>query len=481
LYSGDFGNPAWRVILFEVATGNAVAFIDHTYPGLPASTLVAPAVQYIDGTSVHFQLIRMATERSMIYPAFAWRVFGFDAAAPLLAESSYTAADLQILPLTGIVVLPYKNPDYPAALLEGPGPDANAIGVGLLSDGAPLIAKHIDSTRYHTATRWAKAGEWILFLSSDIDGNRYWSTILGTGTPGNNSQIPFDPQYIDAYGTSDGYLLTKANGELVYSNGFNPTTAPTIATFDASASVIYVTPIGIPFMLNQLPGGQTLVVTPPPVIVTPVPPVIVTPVPPAACASAPAARVTVGGMARVALHTNLNVRGQPAGSIVATFTPGTTFYIVAGAVCADDLYWWQIERNGTFGWVAEALPGEYLIEPYAGPMSPDPVEPPVVEVPPDAPPTGCENTLPPRLTIGTSAMVLADSLRPHNGPGGEIIPQRWYLSGTGVMVTAGPECTGGQYWWLVTGDVKIGRIGNRTESVQGWVVEGGNGAYNIAP
>jgi hypothetical protein len=195
-------------------------------------------------------------------------------------------------------------------------------------------------------------------------------------------------------------------------------------------------------------------------------------------------------MARVVMTTPLNVRQQPNGAKIATYEPGTTFNIIAGFACVDDLYWWQIERNGTVGWVAEALPGEYLIEPYAGPMTPDEAEPPVAPPAPELPeanplppaaPAGCENALPPRLAIGTSAIVVADSIRPHNGPAGEIYAQRFYLAGTGLMVNAGPECSGGQYWWLVTGTVKIGRIGNRTESVQGWISEGNDGAYFVAP
>mgnify|MGYP005824664079 CR=1 FL=1 len=119
-------------------------------------------------------------------------------------------------------------------------------------------------------------------------------------------------------------------------------------------------------------------------------------------------------------------------------------------------------------------------------MSLDPSPTPVIVVspPPAEPPPPlqlvCGQALPPRLTIGGSATILSTS-RPHNGPGGSSMPLRFYQEGTQVTVNAGPECVDGQFWWLINGQARIGRIGRNFEQVQAWVPESSNTAYFLSP
>lgn len=128
LFSGDFANPAWRVILLETQTGNAMAFIDHSHPDAPDVQLSAPAIQYLDGEFVHFQLIPQSVGGWHTWPAYAWRAFGFDPATPAISESPYSRVGVQVLPLTGQALMSFTDENYAVAPQDGQGSNFNAIG-----------------------------------------------------------------------------------------------------------------------------------------------------------------------------------------------------------------------------------------------------------------------------------------------------------------------------------------------------------------
>ena len=469
--SGDFASPAWRVILFETQTGSATAFIDHTHPNAPQVQLSAPAVQYLDATAVHFQLIPQSVGGALNWPAYAWQVFGFDPAQPAISPSPYTYANTQVNLLTGEVVASYTDAAFPAAQQNGPLPNQNAIGKGQIGNGSALATIHADGTRSHLAARWAKGSEWVLFLSDDSQSNRHWNIALANGTPGNNSYMPFDPQFIQTYGTGDGYLLVNNTYNLFYTNGFMPNTALNIAQLTPASQIVYVTPAGANFMLDQLPdsGGPVVGITPTnaAVIVTSPPPVA------ADCSQAPAQRVGVGGQARVVLSMNLlNVRQSPNGAILTTFNGGDSFSITNGPACADGLYWWQVNRFGTTGWVAEGTASGYFIEPFDG-AAPPPPPPPAVDtatdtpVPPPPPPPagpqeesggnaddsasepGCGRARANILAVGMTAR-LGNDYNPRSGPNGSVLPYV-LAQGTNVNIVAGPVCADGLRWWTVVG------------------------------
>ncbi len=477
LWSGDFSNPSWRVILFDSASGSAAAFIDNTHPEAPQVPLSAPVVQVLDNAYVHFQLIPQSVIGGDSFPAFAWRVVGFDPAVPTLTESPYTNVQMQMLPLTGRAAMPTHDASFPTASSNG----MNAIAVTAANVADPsmvsVVTIYADAARSHSAVRWALGGDAVLFVSNDGQGDRHWGIVSADGTPNTNPPLSFHADFIDAYGTADGYLLLTADHMLYYSNSFGAESLINIVQLSANSRIVYVTPIGVPFSLASIPNDNAAV-SPPVVVVPPIlPPQQVTPT---ACATALAPRVFVGGMGRVMMSTpTLNFRDQAGGAIVTTFSAGTTFFVTGGSACVQDLIWWQIERFGTVGWVAESLNGNYLIESYNGPMSADPTPTPLPEAQPPAAPV-CGNALPPRLVVGSGAVML-DTVNAFNGPGGSQIALRWYESGTPVTVNAGPECVGGEWWWLITGSAKVGRIGQNYENLQAWVQETEPGAYNLSP
>ncbi|MFN8529809.1 MAG: hypothetical protein U0670_14485 [Anaerolineae bacterium] len=332
----------------------------------------------------------------------------------------------------------------------------------------------------HEEARWAHGGDWLLFVSQDGLGSRTWNIARSNGTPA-GEVIALNPNFVRAYGTPDGYLLITNTDGLFFSSNFAPEMMVSLAQLTPNSRIAYLTPSGAAGGIAPLPNTSGSIIDTTPSNMPPVTPATNTPsVVVASCTAALSPRVFVGGMGRVTLDTpTLNVRQQPGGAIVTTFGAGTTFYVTSGFQCVQDLMWWQIERFGIVGWVAESLNGLYLIEPYAGPMSTDPTDTPVPPAPPVVP--VCGSALPSRLSVGSSATVVQDNLRPYNGPGGEALAQRFFQSGTVVAVNAGPECTGGEWWWLVTGSARVGRIGQNYVEVQGWVAETVSGAYNLSP
>ena len=87
------------------------------------------------------------------------------------------------------------------------------------------------------------------------------------------------------------------------------------------------------------------------------------------CGAAPAPRLTVGGSAYVAFTDGLpiNLRDQPtrSGALIAQLPEGSTFEVLEGPVCADEIHWWRVQAADTAGWVAEGLEGEYFVAPGA--------------------------------------------------------------------------------------------------------------------
>jgi hypothetical protein len=480
-YSGDFSNPAWRLILFDSATGNAQAFIDNTHPDAPEASLSAPFVKYIGGIYVHFQLIPQAVGAASVWPAFAWQALGYDAANPIISQSPYEQANADILPLTGEITNSYFDALYPAAPQNGPVPNFNAIGRGIPSIGGALTVVHVDSGRYHLQSLWAKAGEWILFYSTDQLNNAYWSIILANAAPGANSLLPIDADFEKAYGTSDGYILVNSNNAIFFSNGFSANTAQNIYNASPKSKIVYLTPIGISPTLSQIGNAANTVQTP---IVSQTPNPVVT-----NCSLAPESRVAVGIQARVTLTMGgLNLRQSPGGTIIRTLNPGATFNIIGGPVCFSDLNWWQVQRDAEIGYVAEGDNSNYYIEAYNGPWSDGLVEvtpsptPNIGNPPLDVSPTptpfnevvapvepenDCNLAPEQRLSVGGTATATLDvNLR--SAPNGDVLPYTIY-AGMTVTVIGGPECAGGFRWWLVSATVAFN---GQPTVVQGWVSEG---------
>lgn len=474
LISGDFANPAWRVVLFETETGDSLAYIDQTHPNAPESQLAAPVVQYVDAMFVHFQMIPQGVGGWHTWPAYRWLISGVDPVIPPISDSPYTrtadGTDLNLL--TGAMAMTYLDENYGVAPQDGQTPQFNAVGSMIVTQGTPPTTIHVDASRYLLQAKWANGGQWLLFWSTDAQQNRYWSIVLADGTPGDNSMLPLPAQIKQVYGTSDGYLLLDETNALSYTNGFSPTTAISLAQLNAGDEIVYVTPIGMSFSLEGFLNGTVVSATPdnPVQIVTatPEPVVVVTDPPPTDCSAAPAPRLSIGGHARVLPSTGtLRIRQQPNGTILTTISSNTVVSVIGGSICDAGNYWWQIDTGtGTVGWIMEGVPGDYYVEPFEGVVQPLPpagggdVTTEVTPIPPQPEEplneesagggeVGCERAPSINLSVGGTATA-AMALNPRNSAGGETLP---YVvpQGTVVTIIGGPTCANSQRWWLVQG------------------------------
>lgn len=80
-------------------------------------------------------------------------------------------------------------------------------------------------------------------------------------------------------------------------------------------------------------------------------------------------RLTTEMQAQVATGTQPgNLRDQPGvdAASLAQIPPNAVFRIDVGPQCADGLLWWQVNYDGTIGWVAEGEADTYWIEPVPG-------------------------------------------------------------------------------------------------------------------
>lgn len=136
---------------------------------------------------------------------------------------------------------------------------------------------------------------------------------------------------------------------------------------------------------STTPLAATLTETPPPVIPTSVPSITPvaeemddpslgaspSPTSPSAetCSGAPTARLSIGLTGRVTITNGLPVNVRESAGIdmaqIGAMPEGTEFAVVNGPVCADSMWWWNIDAaTGLGGWAAEGDSTGYFLEPY---------------------------------------------------------------------------------------------------------------------
>jgi len=176
------------------------------------------------------------------------------------------------------------------------------------------------------------------------------------------------------------------------------------------------------------------------------------------CYGSAPTRLQVGAQGRVTPGLPNIFRSQPYrgyDSIVLGQIPaGSTFSIIGGPSCFDNMLWWQINWNGQIGWTPEASNyGDYWIEPIS--INND-----------------CMSVAS-RLTSGNYARVLPglpNVLRsqPNRRAGSMILAN---LPGGGVFSVVGsPTCAEGMIWWQVN-----------MYGQSGWTPEGQYSTYWLEP
>ncbi len=502
----DPANPAWRILVLDLASGSVVAQLtnaDLNLYGLAAFRM--PVVVYYDLDEafgqevVHFQLLPINAGGSPTYDSYAWNT-----ATGTIAASPYNHSDLDVQYLSGEMALAVNDPAY--AALEAPpmlGISYNALARGFDPNGMTTI--WVDGTRHNYRPLWAAGGQWLLYWSEGEPFAPNWNVVLANSLPASNQRMPLGPNIQNVWGAPDGYLALTDEGALLFMNQFEVEAfaadfgVPVFQIPDQqNASVVYVSDTGA-FALPVLgePGG----------VVVAVPDNVVAPV--TGCDGAPNLRLGVGMMGRVAFTNGqpLRVRTAPGGDVVTQIAEGTVFNVLGGPECQGGYAWWQIRmESGVEGWSAEGDGNGYFVEPYmpgaaVGNLAalPSPTPPPVIVVLPTATPT-------PQLQIAalptatpTQGLIIAapadicnlapaTRLAPQmqartNTPGGTLalrfsptdeVPSHQVPHNVVVSILGEARCREGYRIWPVA-------VTLNGQVVTGWVSEGTQQSYFLDP
>ena len=347
LASTDFTNPTWRIVVFDVATGDPLYQLEQNSPQIVAlgdsyaglDGIYFPRILYFDMDAVHVQLIRFASGGAESYPAFTWHPNG-----NFVEVSPFNLDDIDILSTDETPVFTYLDNSAAALPANGPFVSHNAIGIGLPVDSTQRI--YLDGNFYLSLPRWAGSGDTVLFNSADQNNRQQWNGVsVNTGVP-----FTLDASVQAVYGTVNGFLARSTDGAVTFTNSTTIDSPTPIWQAPAGAQILF---------LWSNPAGSTFIPTSVAV------PLSVTGV--VNCPGTPVSNVAVGSLAQVVdeeSSSTLRLRATAGGELLFSMQPGTEFVVVGGPQCQGDYTWWQLQLDdGTLGWAAEAASGLYLIEP----------------------------------------------------------------------------------------------------------------------
>ncbi|MBZ0304324.1 MAG: SH3 domain-containing protein [Anaerolineae bacterium] len=502
----DPATPSWRVLVFDLPTGNAIQQI--TSAELNLSGLAAyrmPVVAYYDVDEglgqeiVHFQLLPINAGLGPTVDTYAWNI---DNGTVTLSPYDHVDADIQYL--SGEMALADNDPSYDA--LQPPPPmlgiTYNAIGRGYGADN--LTTVWADPTRYLFSPHWAAGGQWLLYFAQGEPYADNWNVVQANSNPAQNQMMPLGPNVKSVWGTPDGYLALTDAGSLLFMNQFEVEAFAAnfgVSVFENPSAqdvrVVYVSDSGAFALTNLVEPGTVIVQGPGDVAAPQV----------TSCPGAPKPRLEIGRSARVAFTSGqpLRVRSAPGGNVVTQIPEGTVFAVLAGPECQGGYAWWQIRlESGVEGWSAEGSGNGYFVEPFtsvtgvgglAVPISPTP--PQLIAAPPTA--TSTPELMIAVLPTATSGAVIAAPvdacnlapaarLQPQmqartNTPGGTLamrsnpsdeLPSNQVPDGTVVIIVDSSRCREGYRIWPVAANLN-GQV------LAGWVSEGTQQQYFLDP
>lgn len=520
----DAANPSWRVLVFEYATGDALAQLTNADVGAEGEAAAfLPSIVFYDLQDdgrevVHFQMYPFNSIPGAEVAANAW-----DVQANSIANSPYTALDSDIALLTGAAAFPTTNLNISASPQGDFGLNHNTITVGL-PDGASLNVQDVwvDGTRSHSRARWLNNGAWIAYFAQGGESAAHWS-VVENAPVGENQIVHLDANVVDVSHTPDGYLAMTDDNQLYHVTDFSAgetlsESASLVFQADEIVQVVYVSPdLGDyvpPVRAAATPPTETAPEAEPATesedTAVEAPEGEATQFAMNVCDGAPATRLAAGARARVSGTLPLRIRAEPGGNILTQIASNAEFDVIEGPACQGEYTWWRIRTaNGTEGWSAEGSLSDYFIEPIGEvpllqptsvptvpPITPaapvdaetdteseadsdaetsSPVIVPTMEVV-DLPTTPqCELAPPTRLSAGMSALTESgnSTLALYFNPGDEF-PTYNLPHGSAVVVLGESRCRAGYRIWPVQAVVE-------GQNVTGWVTEGMGEQYFLNP
>jgi len=482
--SGD-----WRVLVFETATGSAVAQLYRTDPTIPDAIynddpawypLIASfAIDEGFGTPSLRMQMRSVSEDPQTYaggvPSFRW----YPMPPPALANAPVVADVLNHSPLPGIDVFETTGQTVQALADPQVMPATAYIGrqIVLLESGqqTPLVTD-MDFSLSHP--RWLRGGDWIGYR---VQSDDVFAAHLAITTPQGGDGLPLGPNIGEIYATPDGFLAIDTDTFRLYHatdlniEAFAANFGATLFQPAVPFSIIYTTPEGASFGLTTLANTVTLggmdVAAP---AVT--------------CPGAPTPRLTPGGMAMVAFTDGapLNLRNAPAGEQVGQLPEGTIVTLENIAPqCVNGYLWWTLRlTDEATAWAAEGAASGYFLEPYVEGLqlqtgvqtTPLVLQAAtIVPTPLPLPPQECLNLPVTRLALGDTAHVVGTdgTLAVYLTPTDDIPAYQLPIQQT-VTIIGGFACRDGARMWQINATLN-------DVPITGWVSEGFGQTYFLQP
>ena len=335
----DFSNPSWRIVVFDLNTGEALYQLEHSNPQIAALGaeygnlgIVFPRIVYFGDDEIHFQLIRFGAGAEPTYPAIAWQPN-----RNVVTQSRYVQRYLDILPLEEpSEVTAYVQDSIPTST-DGLFPANNTIGIVGSDFEAALEPLYTEDLAAFSQPQWAADGDVILFRKLTPSGLQWQQLQAGT--------LALLPEDVEAvYGHAQGYLMRTAAGEVQNVNMQNQNTIPIWqAPQGIQSMILWATPLYTETRLDQvfIPLNLTGIVH---------------------CPNTQISEVAIGFEA--VSQVSLRMRDVPGGEYVTTLNEGTAFLIISGPQCQGTYTWWQVRlENGQTGWAAEADADLYFMTP----------------------------------------------------------------------------------------------------------------------
>jgi hypothetical protein len=463
-------DPAWRVVIFDLATGNALNQLTHQGISAPLGATWLPIISYVAGVgpqaTVHFQLLPKAAGPGPTAPAYAWTL-----TSNSTQPSPYTSLFADVHPQTGAATFTYVDPNFPLVPQDSPLPPQNAIGWQQPTSGQTVGSNptliYANPSQNNFGAVWANSGNWVVF-GAQLPSGTQWNVVQRDLPPGVNPITL--TEIIGVHGTSNGYIMQSGNYDLFFANNLAQPNGQVFFKPLIASRLLYVTPFGANFTLTSLADGSGGVVSPNP------------PQAAGACPNAPAQRLQVGQPARVTFTdgTPLRVRVAPGGSIITQLAEGVQMNVLGGPQCGNNFSWWQIQTNvnGSLinGWVAEGDFADYYVEPLPG--GGGAVQAPTLAVAPSLTPVvianDCSQAPVQRLSMGKVAKVVITSgtLALYTNFE-DAIPSNQIPPGAFLNVIEGPRCKQARFWRV--------QFSLNGQQLSGWVSEGTQSQYFLEP
>jgi len=377
--SSDFEDSAWRIIIFDLATGSAAAVLDNETaswemtipPSIPVITYYE-LDESIGQEVVHFQMIPKIEASAESAEAFKWYP-ALDASADM-GLSAYTLLDADINYLTGEIVKPYVDSTFQSLPAPESGLNYNAIGriVPTLEEVEPTHI-WVDEQRYLYNALWANGTDWVAFFTESAEEGVIagWQIAPRDGIMTEKTITPLPASVREVFGTPNGLLTIDVENRISHITSLENVEGTLLfqATGAQLSQVVFVSREATVFSLTSVGDPVSVpVIADDAVIEQPDAVDVMTENEPFCEGTLPSI-LAIGSVAQIANTDGiaLRVRDVAGGNVLTEVNEGTEFVVVGGPECLNGYTWWQIQVDGAdgtpiVGWSAEGDDEDYWVE-----------------------------------------------------------------------------------------------------------------------